>query len=139
MRKGIKNPGIGKGGIHSLKTHCLRGHLLSEENIWRHKNQRRCRLCSYLRSTLSRRRLKERVLNAYGHKCAWLGCEIIDSDMLTLDHVNNDGSKDRVRGVTSGDSAYRKIIKEGFPDRYQILCANHNLKKYLEFVRAIQL
>lgn len=131
-----KNPGIGSGGFNRAKTHCSKGHELVSKNIWKHKGERRCRICSYNRASLYRAKLKKEVFEAYGGKCAWPGCNTSDIDMLTIDHVNNDGQKERMRGFTSGDAIYRRAKKENFPSRYQCLCANHNLKKQIERVRA---
>ncbi len=50
---------------------------------------------------------------------------------LTIDHVNNDGFKDVYKdgGRIGGSALCRRIIKEGFPDTYQIMCMNCNLGK----------
>lgn len=49
---------------------------------------------------------------------------------LTIDHVKNDGYKDKIRGKRySGAELMRKVIKEVFPDTYQILCFNCNCGK----------
>jgi hypothetical protein len=45
---------------------------------------------------------------------------------LQLDHVHNDGAKERAETRTS---AYMLALREGFPDRYQLLCANCNSGK----------
>jgi len=75
---------------------------------------------------------KLRVLSHYGKErnaqCCWEGCEVLDLDMLSLDHVNNDGAKDRnIRG--SGHMLYASVEKEGFPEGFQTLCHNHQWKK----------
>lgn len=71
--------------------------------------------------------LRTSVMAAYGGKCNC--CGETELSFLTIDHVNNDGSleKSHERG---GHGLYRKIIKAGFPDIYQILCFNCNLGKY---------
>lgn len=43
--------------------------------------------------------------------------------VLTIDHVNNDGFKNRVKHF------YRWIVQNSFPDDLQTLCANCNLAK----------
>jgi hypothetical protein len=61
-------------------------------------------------------------------QCSWPGCRISDMDMLTLDHIDNNGNADRkVRGL--GQNLYRTLIKEGFPIGFQTLCHNHQWKK----------
>src|ERR1700731_3209728 len=137
-----QNPGIGSGGPNRTKTRCFAGHPYSGKNLWirtsaNGKKSRVCVICAQTRTRESRKRTKRRVIDAYGGKCAAKGCKIRDIDMLTVDHVNNDGAKERRnKTVWSGDAIYRHVIKEGFPKKYQILCANHNLKKELERKRA---
>jgi hypothetical protein len=112
VRKGIKNPGIGSGGLNRIRTHCLHGHPLTGSNIWLrtsgNRKERRCKTCSRNRGKECRHRLKERVFQKFGGKCAWPGCKVVDLDMLTLDHIKNDGHKHRLRGITSGDDTYSK-------------------------------
>jgi hypothetical protein len=81
---------------------------------------------------------KKTVLTHYGPQhlliCSWNGCLVMDIDMLTLDHINNDGCEERRhrhRGAASGAQLYMKLIRENFPEGYQTLCANHQFKKEL--------
>lgn len=46
---------------------------------------------------------------------------------LTVDHINNDGFKDKI----SGHYLYIWILKNNFPDGFQIYCMNCNLGKHL--------
>jgi hypothetical protein len=75
--------------------------------------------------------LKEKVLTHYGHdgalECCWLSCTVRDIDMLTLDHIKNDGAIHRKEIGLS--SIYRWVKKHGFPEGFQTLCMNHQLKK----------
>lgn len=57
-------------------------------------------------------------------------CEIDDIDVLTIDHINNDGHKHR---ELVGVKMYRWLVQNNFPEGFQVLCANCNLKK--EIVR----
>lgn len=50
-----------------------------------------------------------------------------DIDVLNVDHVNNDGKTHRQKVPTS--NAIRWIIQNDYPQGFQILCANCNLKK----------
>ena len=70
---------------------------------------------------------KRIIYNHYGHKCVC--CGETTPMFLTIDHVNNDGFLDKTSGGhrRSGAYLYRKIIKEGFPDKYQVMCFNCNL------------
>ena len=63
-------------------------------------------------------------------RCSWPGCEVIDPDMLSLDHINNDGRDRRNAGELRGNGLYRQASKIK-DDTLQTLCANHNLKKEL--------
>jgi len=76
---------------------------------------------------------KTQILTHYGRdsrlQCNWPGCEITDIQMLVLDHVKDDGVElgHRERGF----KLYRFILREKFPEGFQTLCSNHNLKKQL--------
>lgn len=75
------------------------------------------------------------VLSHYGPngklQCSWPDCTVIDPDMLSLDHVNNDGSKDRAGSCPGGVQFYVKLKGKGFPEGFQTLCHNHQWKKEL--------
>ena len=68
---------------------------------------------------------RTKVYNAYGNKCAC--CGETEPLFLTLDHVDNDGHIERK--AHSQGNLYGRIIREGFPDRFQILCWNCNAGK----------
>ena|ERR1700676_4121287 len=75
---------------------------------------------------------KLRVLGHYSRNqilgCCWDGCIVDDVDMLSVDHIDNDGAADRKK-VSSGEGFYRRIEQEGYPERFQTLCFNHQWKK----------
>ena len=84
------------------------------------------------RASAHSRQRKIRVLSRYGPngalQCCWRRCTICDPDMLSLDHINNDGAQDRkVRGT--GDNIYRHVEQDGYPEGFQTLCYNHQWKK----------
>lgn len=63
------------------------------------------------------------VIEHYGDKCACCGEE--NRGFLTIDHVNNDGWKLRkVHGT--GLRLYRWIVKNNYPEYFQVLCYNCN-------------
>lgn len=74
-------------------------------------------------------RLKEIVYFSYGNTCAWCGQS--DSIFFTIDHVNNDGAKQRKNKEhrESGIGLYKYIIDNNFPKTFQILCFNCNCAK----------
>ena len=82
------------------------------------------------RQRASRQALKKKVLAHYGPggrlNCCWPECVIDDVDMLTLDHVNNDGAAHR-KEIKS--RIYNWIVKNNYPDGFQTLCGNHQMKK----------
>lgn len=79
-----------------------------------------------------RQRLKRLVMNAYGGKCAC--CGEAELSFLCMDHVNEDGAEHRraLRAAgRGGDSIYYWLRDSGFPDGFQVLCANCNLSKHI--------
>jgi hypothetical protein len=81
---------------------------------------------------------KIRVLTHYGKgvelKCCWRGCLVCDVDMLSIDHVNDDGAKHRRnmkgnRVYFAGKEMYQWLESQGFPEGFQTLCMNHQVKK----------
>ncbi len=86
---------------------------------------------------LSHMELKIETLSHYGPQgklqCNWPGCMVCDVDMLSLDHINNDGADDRRKNDRGGGGivTYQRLRKAGFPDGFQTLCHNHQWKKEL--------
>lgn len=77
-----------------------------------------------------RAKLKKLIFDYYGYNCACCGESTVY--FLSIDHVNNDGNKDERRKdgrCLGGRMLYHKIIKENFPNKYQILCMNCNFGK----------
>ncbi len=82
-----------------------------------------CSTCSPVQNSRVKRyraRIRAQVLQAYGSCCACCG-ETIDA-FLTLDHIDGGGSEE-----STGGYAYRRAIREGFPDSFQLLCFNCNI------------
>lgn len=71
------------------------------------------------------KKLREEVLAAYGHKCDCCGEN--RSEFLAVDHVNGGGNEHRRQIGTGGGKLWRVVRKEGFPDKYRILCHNCNM------------
>jgi len=71
-------------------------------------------------------KLRKEIITAYGSKCACCGeTEVL---FLEIDHVNNDGAKDR---KVQERTFYLQIIRNNFPPIYQLLCCNCNKGKFL--------
>lgn len=85
----------------------------------------------------SAERTKREVLTFYGNgKCACVKCGFDNIDALHLDHINDDGYRDRQRvaGYRSSGKWYFRFKKE-YPTGYQTLCANCNQIKRIEYCR----
>jgi hypothetical protein len=82
----------------------------------------------YSKGYARQRRLK--VLNHYGNgspHCVCCGEKEIK--FLAIDHKNNDGCKHRKKIQLEGHSTTSWILKNNFPDIFQILCHNCNMAK----------
>ncbi len=86
---------------------------------WRHKDLERTR--KYQNNFVRARRLL--VLAHYGGKCTC--CGESHFEFLALDHKNGDGDVHR-RAVGGGAKMVEWIIKNEFPDSFQVLCHNCN-------------
>ena len=71
-------------------------------------------------------RLRATLISGYGSKCAC--CGETQPLFLEIDHVNGGGSKDFKENYSA--TVYRRIVKEGFPTEYQLLCANCNKGRF---------
>jgi hypothetical protein len=77
-----------------------------------------------------RAKLKRDILNHYGVQCAC--CGEGRPEFLTIDHINGEGNKHRIKlfGTRqSGHRFYRKLRVLGFPPGFQTLCWNCNMAK----------
>jgi hypothetical protein len=80
------------------------------------------------RSIKDREKLKLEVFAAYGNSCVCCGEDNLL--FLTLDHVNDDGSKHR-NEIGGHARTYRWARQNNYPETLQILCANCNQGKKL--------
>jgi len=71
-----------------------------------------------------RRIVKQIVMDAYGNKCICCGED--NPDLLTIDHINGNGSQHRREVKSGGHGFYRWIINHRFPDNLRLLCWNCN-------------
>lgn len=87
---------------------------------------------------LERARAKDEVFRYYGGwVCAC--CGETERLFLHLDHINNDGNtfrkmvakKHYEKGGGGGSATYRWLRSHGFPQGYQVLCANCNMGKQM--------
>ena len=56
-------------------------------------------------------------------------CGAQDMDVLCIDHIEGGGTKHRRLVGSSGAEFAFWLIKQGFPEGYQVLCANCNTRK----------
>ena len=123
------------------QTHCHRGHELSPQN--RSKGIGRCKLCVSQEAYEEGLRRKREVLTHYGKngtlQCCWEDCEVTDLDMLSLDHINNDGAEHRrAYNGQGGERVYVLLKRQGYPPICQTLCWNHQWKKEMQRRRGIR-
>ena len=90
-----------------------------------------CKSCRSVERIAQRGRIQDKVFDGYGGACTCCGED--EKAFLVLDHVDNDGADHRreTTGSQGNGSAmiYRWAIKNGFPPRLQLLCANCNTAK----------
>lgn len=72
--------------------------------------------------------LKSKVYNYYGHLCSC--CGESEEMFLTIDHIDNDGGKQRKEKNLLGAKFYRWIIKNDYPKNLRIMCYNCNSGRY---------
>lgn len=79
---------------------------------------------------------KQAVFDHYGRKCVWCGFD--DPRALSIDHKDSDGADHRRK--LGGVNFYRWLVRQKFPDNFQVLCMNcqfikrhdnHEFKPYL--------
>lgn len=97
--------------------------------IW---NKQQCASCAELEKiskNKTTKKLKRGVFDSYGGKCACCGEE--DIRLLSLDHINNNGSDHRRElNRYGGQQFYRWVRDNNYPTDLQILCYNCNCGKY---------
>jgi hypothetical protein len=62
-----------------------------------------------------------------GYRCAC--CKEDEPIFLTLDHMNNDGNKDRKR-IGNGIRLFTLLRRQGYPPGFQVLCFNCNCGRH---------
>ena len=97
-----------------------------------HKNRERILAKNILYGKKYRQQVKMEVLSHYSKgliKCAH--CGETDIKVLCIDHINNDGAKHRINNKNYGGGRHIHgwLKANGFPEGYQVLCANCNLRK----------
>ena len=91
------------------------------------------RVMELTRARQLRRKIKARklVFDHYGNRCVC--CGETHWEFLTLDHTNNDGAKRRKDlNIRGGYTTYRWLIRNNFPEGFQLLCMNCNFAKGMQ-------
>ena len=102
---------------------------------WRETNRAKYLASNKATSSRLREEYKISAINIYSNGdacCAW--CKQADIDVLCLDHINNNGAECSIR-EKAGSGLYRFLRKHDYPEGFQVLCSNCNLKKEIEFKR----
>ncbi len=87
-----------------------------KENCERIKNKRKS----------ERKERREIVLKHFGSRCSCCGESL--QEFLSIDHINNDGNKHRK--IVHPSNLYKWLIKNNFPNGFQLLCHNCNWAKH---------
>jgi len=71
-----------------------------------------------------RAEIRDLVYKSYGgYRCAC--CGETEPKFLSIDHINNDGAKHkREFRIRTGEQMYRWLVRNKFPQGFQILCMN---------------
>lgn len=111
--------------MNNLDLSCFKKDMKYEDDMYYE-----CRSCTSVRGQILKRLA---FLKLGSSSC--LVCGEDDLDVLTADHINdNGGGKYR---IDKGISIYRKILRDEIKNsRFQVLCLNCNIKKYLGLVIA---
>src|ERR1700674_1431766 len=135
-----------------MKTHCKHGHPRVPENVnksggckecqrifasaWRKEHYDRDLTSKRMTTRNTREQNKLDTLKHYSRNgvlgCCWEGCTVCDLDMLTLDHIEDDGQNHRNAAGNrrlSGDALYTWARRNNYPGNFQTLCSSHQLKK----------
>jgi hypothetical protein len=79
-------------------------------------------------------KVRSAVLGYYGKngvpQCTWPGCIEKDMDVLSLDHVHDNGKQERTQPYAQTTlQLYRHLQRHNYPEGYQTMCLNHQMKK----------
>jgi hypothetical protein len=90
------------------------------------------------KSAKYRAKLKNKIISHYSNnkiKCACQGCSVTEIEFLTIDHINGGGNKHkRQENMKGGSGLYKWLIKNNYPDGFQVLCYNCNCANIDEMI-----
>lgn len=73
--------------------------------------------------------IKKKVISYYGSKCVCCGESNII--FLVIDHIEGGGTEHRKKETGWGTQFYYWLIKNNYPEGFQVLCHNCNFAKRL--------
>lgn len=68
-------------------------------------------------------RYKQTIISHYSPDMKCCKCGFNDMRALSIDHINSDGAKHR-KEIGSGNSLYCWLLRNNFPEGFQVLCMN---------------
>jgi hypothetical protein len=95
---------------------------VAKSRRWQKRNPEKVRAINREQSY----RYRAAVLDHYGPFCVC--CGEAETTFLTVDHMNNDGAEHR-RTDPSASNIYFWLVRNDFPEGFQILCWNCNAAK----------
>jgi len=114
---------------HSRKNSGLCAHCGKEPPILHETLCQSCKQKNAHRCMDNRKKQKFTIIQHYGGKCAL--CGESDIDVLAIDHIAGGGTQHNKQLREQGTTLHRWLIKNDFPDGFQVLCFNCNMKKHL--------
>ena len=102
---------------------------------------KRCQICigkrngwyqgstTQIKNKTRREENREAVLQHYGSQC--VRCGVSDPDCLAIDHIHGEGNTHRKKIGKWGSGFFKWLVDNNFPEVFQILCHNCNMKKHL--------
>lgn len=133
---------IVKGEKQRLCTSCRKWkpfNLFSKKSVLSDGLGVYCKECASKQHVRKKQKIKDLCFEHYGgYVCAH--CNTTDKEVLTLDHINNDGAKVKKELFSSKRVCkryYRWLVAHDFPSehRLQVLCWNCQRKKELKRIR----
>jgi len=95
-------------------------------SLWQKENKER----RNARTRVYRNKIKMMVLEHYGMKCNCPGgCDVTEPKFLTIDHISGGGKKHRESIGRTGGDFYAWLVKNNYPEGFQVLCFNCNCAK----------
>jgi hypothetical protein len=91
-----------------------------------------CKECHATYGRVAKAKLRKRVLEHYGGvppKCAC--CGESTQEFLQMNHINGGGGAHRKEEEVHNKGLYRWLLDHGYPDGFNVLCANCNYATYL--------